>query len=166
MMNFRQLLWISTICLFCSCGTNTSSNKIEKKERTITLIACGDCPQYITTDTANVMLKSYLMSINSGGNDTNLHAVIFNANCLRDYLSDTTIVNVKIMFAHTMAYIDSGHAGQNCGYGSRKLTFIIAGYDSANNYVMHNQNKVLEMGLPCPDLCPTTGTASNDLLPQ
>jgi hypothetical protein len=163
----QQLLLLSmAVCLFCSCGTNTSSGTAEKMHHRTASDTCSQCPEYMPTDTANIMLKSYLASINSGANDTNLHALIFNANCLRSYLSDSTIVNVKIMFAHTMAYIDSGHAGQNCGYTSGDLTLIIAGYDSNNNYVMHNQNMVLEYASPCPQDCPVSGTASNDLLPQ
>ena len=159
----QQLLLLSmATCLFCSCGTNTT----EKSRHKTDMDTCSQCSEYMPTDTANIMLKSYLASINASANDTNLHAVIFNANCLRSYLSDNRIVNVKIMFAHTMAYIDSGHTGQYCGYKSGDLTFIIAGYDSNNNYVMHNQNMILERATGCPQYCPTSGTASNDLLPE
>ena len=168
-MKVKFLIFASATILFFSCGQNTSTNNTAKTTPKTALSmssTSSSCDEYITTDTANKMLKSYLTSISSDSSDTSLHSLILNANCLRDYLNDTTITNVKIMFAHTLDYINKGHGGQNCGYGSGKLTVIIAGYDSAGNYVMHQQNMVIEKATPCPPNCDVGGNASNDLLPQ
>jgi len=128
----------------------------------------GNSSQMITIDSANKMLQSYLNSINYTGTDTNLTAVIFNADSLRGYLNDTTngkIAFVKLMFAHTLSYINNGGANQNCGYNNNNLTLIVAGYDTLNNYVYYGKGMVLDRGLPCPSNCPPTGTASNYILP-
>ncbi len=120
--------------------------------------------KFISIDSANKMLQSYLSSIDYQKNDTELHAIIFKAADLRQMLSDGRISNVKIMLAHTLDYINAGGAGEYCGYKSRELTVIISGYDSSGNYVYTPSGKVLEMGAPCPTSCPATGSAASDLL--
>ena len=125
--------------------------------------------QSVSIVQADSMLLSYLTSINYQQNDTLLHSIIFNADSLRNYLNDTTngkIKSVKIMFAHSLAYIRSPKINQNCGYKSGALTFIIAGYDAQNNYIYNKDQRVIEQGAGCPSMCPKTGTASADLLPK
>lgn len=120
--------------------------------------------KFISLDSANKMLQSYLSSINYQQNDTELHAIIFKAADLRQMLSDGRITNIKIMLAHTLDYINAGGAGEYCGYKSKELTVIIAGYDSSGNYIYSPSGRVLEMGAPCPTSCPAAGTAASDLL--
>ena len=73
------------------------------------------------------------------------------------------------MFAHTLSYINSGGKDQYAGYQSGALTLVIAGYDSAGNYVFYYYPKttcpmVKDHFQPCPDNCPQQGTASSDTL--
>jgi hypothetical protein len=133
----------------------------------------GDGPgsyEYISKDTANKMLSSYLVSINSTENDTDLRSLIINADTLRAYLADTNIKDIKIMMAHTLSYINSGGLNHPCGYDARDLTFIIAGYSYTDNYIYYTTKSVpitpdvINHGMPCPSSCPPYGTAASDLL--
>ncbi len=124
---------------------------------------------YIPADTANVMIKSYLNSIHYQQEDTDLHALIYDADSLRAYLSDKRVVKVKFMFAHTLDYINGGGLNKYAGYQSGALTFVIAGYDIGGNYVFYYYPRttcpmVKDHCYPCPNTCPPNGTASSDTL--
>ena len=117
---------------------------------------------FIPVDSANKMLESYLSSINADSDTSgNVQSFIMDADAIREYLSDNSIKKVKIMFAHTLSYINSGHAGVNCGYRAGKLTIIMAGYDSDGNYIFTPDDKVPDRAEPCPTHCPVIGTASD-----
>jgi hypothetical protein len=95
--------------------------------------------------------------------------MIFNADSLRNYLNDTSngkIAYVKLMFAHTLDYINSGKQSKVCGYNDRDLTIIVVGFDYLGNYVYNAQNMVIDKGVACPHTCPSTGTASSYFLPN
>lgn len=141
----------------------------------VTLISCSHkrnssfqipYPEVISTDTANKMIGSYLASIDYQHEDSNLRAVVFDARVLRHYLDSMTTSNdveyIKIMFAHTLNYINSGHQNQFAGYRSGALTFIIAGYNTDGNYVFLPSNLVIDNASPCPANCPP-GEAGNAL---
>lgn len=115
---------------------------------------------------ANDMIQSYLDSINASSDNSNLHSLIFDADELREYLAtdNGAIKKIKVMFAHTLQYISDGHEGENAGYKRGALTLIIAGFDANNDYVYWDTNSVMDNGTECPALCPTSGTAANDLL--
>ncbi|RKR80695.1 hypothetical protein BDD43_0827 [Mucilaginibacter gracilis] len=127
-------------------------------------------PDLMPIDSANKMLGSYLNSINYQSNDTDIQSVIFDARLLRNYLNTIfdsgNITNVKMMFAHKLSYINSGHMNQPAGYHSNALTIIIAAYDSSGNYRFYPGNYVIDKGLACPTNCPPTGSASSSLLPS
>jgi hypothetical protein len=124
--------------------------------------------QFIPVDSANKMINSYLYSINSTVNDSDLRSLIINADSIRAYLNvNPNIRNVKIMFAHTLNYINAGYGGQYAGYQSGALTIIMAGYDGSGNYVymsMGSGAMVIDHALPCPASCPGAGTAAYDIL--
>jgi len=160
-MNSLKLLAVSCI-FFAACTSGQTS-----KERTITSSSAAGSG-FISTDSANKMISSYLNSI-SGSSDTNLHAIIFNADSLRLMLNSTAqgrITSLKVMLAHTLPYINGGGQDQNCGYKSGQLTLVIAGYNADGDYIFYPATQVLDNGMPCPTSCPTSGTASNDLLPN
>jgi len=121
--------------------------------------------QPIPIDSANKMITSYLTSINSAGTDTNLQSLIINADTLRAYLQDTSIKNIKLMFAHTLAYTNSVNKNVYCGYSTKALTLIIVGYDINNNYVYNQQGMVYDNCTACPTHCPESGTAQINVLP-
>jgi hypothetical protein len=131
----------------------------------------GDPPPatFIPLDSANKMIKSYLVSVGAGAADTNLYSMSFNADSLRRMLNDESegqIARVKIMFAHTLDYVNSGHQNQYCGYKIGALTLVIAGYDASGNYKYYPANRVMDVAMPCPALCPESGTAAKDTLVQ
>lgn len=122
----------------------------------------GYNPYFITIDTANKMLGSYLASINADAdNNKNVQSFIMDADAIREYLSDTRIKKVKVMLAHTLDFINSGNQGVNCGYKSGQLTIIMAGYNAEQNYIFAPGNKVPDGAIPCPENCATLGTASD-----
>jgi len=137
----------------------------------ISLTACqNNNPQnikdhFIPVDSANKMIRSYLNSIaDSDTEKPQLQSLIMDADALREYLKDTSIKEVKVMFAHTMDYINSGHGGQYAGYRPGALTIIFAGYNLQGNYVLAPGNLVPDGSSPCPPFCPGTGTASLPLI--
>jgi len=117
---------------------------------------------FIAPGTANIMISSYLTSINSGENDSDVTSFSYNADSLRAYLANPAVTSVKLMFAHTMAYINAGNMGVYAGYQSGAMTIVIAAYDVNGNYIYYGGN-VLDHGCPCPYTCPT-GAAGNNLL--
>ncbi len=122
---------------------------------------------FIPMDSANKMIGSYLASVNAPATDTALDCVIVDADMLRSYLNDTCngkIKNVKLMLAHTLNYINTGHGGQYAGYQPNALTIIVSGYDATGNYVLAAGNTVLDQGQPCPSYCPPAGAANNNMI--
>lgn len=111
--------------------------------------------QPIPIDSANKMLNSYLASIQ--GSDTALHSLSFDADTLIRYLTDTSrgkIKTVRLMLAHRLDYINSGHYGRNAGYDADALTLVIAGCDTSGNYIYNSRNMVYDYCFPCPHNCP------------
>ncbi len=124
------------------------------------------CLTCVPVDTANKMITSYINSLNGNSGNEYLYSLIVDADEMREYLNaNPGVKNVKLMFAHTLEYINSGHSGQNCNTKAGKLTVILAGYDATGNYVI-GPNGVMDHCRPCPTDCPSTGTASNNTLPQ
>lgn len=120
---------------------------------------------FIPVDSANRMIQSYLNSIGNDAGD--LKSLIFDADSLRALLSDQPqIKKVRLFFAHTLSYINSGGEGQPCGYRSGELTIVIAGYNTSGNYLFYPAGKVPDTGIPCPSSCPSSGEASSNLLPN
>jgi hypothetical protein len=157
----------------CSQSNTTGSQvaKIHKFKLSASPVSPASYSRFIPVDSANKMISSYLNSINYQSNDTDLRSLIFNADSLITYITSAKLANVKLMFAHTLDYINNGGKDQYAGYQSGALTLVIAGYDSSGNYVYYNypsaqMSRVLENSMPCPTACPATGTASSDLLPK
>ena len=117
---------------------------------------------FISTNVANQMISSYLCSINAAQNDSDIQSFSINANSLRAYLANPAITNVKLMFAHTMNYINAGNACQYAGFQSGALTIVIAANDVNGNYI-YSQGEVLDHLAPCPYTC-LSGAAGNNLL--
>lgn len=137
----------------------------------MTMLACKEKKENYTghtipVDSANKMLGSYLNSIGYIDNDSTLRSLSFDADVLRSYLTANpgglNITNIKVMFAHTLDYINEGHGGVNAGYRSGALTLVMAGYDSEGNYILFN-NAIVDNAIPCPVNCPP-GDAGNPLI--
>lgn len=119
---------------------------------------------FISLDSGNKMLNSYLNSINYISNDTSVRSFLLNADQLRIYLTDTSIKGMKVMLAHNLSYINAGNANKNVGYNKSGLTILIAGFNRTGDYTLFGTDaKVLNKALPCPNNCPP-GTALNPLL--
>lgn len=130
----------------------------------VSTINMGNYSRMIPVDTANKMILSYLNSINYQTDDSKIRSLIYNADSLRKYLSDTSIKNIKLMFAHTLDYINSGGQNINCGYDAGALTVVLVGYNRNGNYVTPN-NTVADRSAPCPHNCESIlGSAANNLI--
>ncbi len=118
--------------------------------------------EFIPILDANAMIASYLYSIHAEKNDSDIRSFSVDADMLREYLADSSVKNVKLVFGHTLGYINSGHKGHHAGYKSSALTIIIAGYDGSGKYIFHD-GMVLDHLAPCPHSCPL-GNAESDFL--
>lgn len=159
-MNKLSILTI-LICFGFACTNRGKDDNAGKTAKTLTNAAQPST--FITIDSANKMIQSYLTSINYPDNKDSLLSLSLNANDLRTYLADTSITDIKLMFAHRLDYINAGDSGKYCGYSTHGLTLVVAAFNSLGNYVFHNGTHVMDYATPCPYNCPP-GTASNALL--
>jgi hypothetical protein len=161
------------ILLFFSCQNEQSGKKTivseSNKEHVSSSVTSVDTnfSRFIPKDSANKMIGSYLTSINATSNDSSLRSVVIDVKQLRRYIDSMPgsgeITKIKLMFGHTLNYINTGHSGQNARYTSGELTLIISAYDVSGNYVYYNSDEVIDFGMPCPSNCPP-GTAAGPLL--
>lgn len=154
---------ISLSMFSCQSKQEQSAQKKIKPPKAAENIVLADS-DFISADTANKMIQSYLTSIGKDSAGANIQSIIVDANSLRKYLDDTSIKKVKIMFAHTLDYINSGHNGQPAGYKPFAFTIVISGYNSNGDYVLAPGNMVPDRGQPCPTNCTTFGEAANPLI--
>lgn len=158
----KTITAIAALLTFSACSSNnekaTETNSSAPLSRTATVTAY---PGFISIDSANKMLNSYVVSINYANNDTDLRSITFDANELRALLDSPAVTKVQIRFAHTLSYINSGHQNIPAGYKSGALTLLINGVNDSGNTVLYN-NAALNFGRPCPNTCPT-GTAATPL---
>ncbi|MNK11822.1 hypothetical protein D3C87_298710 [compost metagenome] len=139
----------------------------------LTIVSCKKTSRissptaFISKDTANKMIASYLGSIPTG-NDTNLHSWVIDMDQIRLYDELSTGANrlksIKIMLAHKLEYINSGHANEYAGYRNNALTVIVSGINAAGDYVYFSTDNVIDHSNPCPRNCPA-GTAASPSLP-
>jgi hypothetical protein len=125
-------------------------------------------PGYITIDSANKMVSSYLGSVGFPATDTAVRCFTYSAKELR-YMLDSlpqsnTLVSIQIKMGHNLDYINSGHAGEFAGYNTEGITLLMVGVNAAGNYVYAN-SKVMNHGRPCPTNCPN-GTAASPFFIQ
>jgi len=162
---FIVLAVITTGVFLVACHSGTDRPQSEQGQN---LLNTDSFSRFIPVDTANIMLTSYLSSINYLHNDTDIQSLIVDVRQLRKYIDSmpesSAITHIKLMFAHTVAYANSTNSGSRDGYNSKALTIIIAAYDGSGNYVLYPGNMVLDYTQPCPPICPP-GNASSPLLP-
>ena len=109
----------------------------------------------IPVGTANTYIERYLANYFVPGK-TPVKSMIIDAQMLRDYLSNPDIQNVKFVL---------GARDVVAGGGTIEVfTLVVAGYDSAGNYVLTPSGNILDQMTPCPNLCPTVGNAANDFI--
>lgn len=176
------ILLAAILLLMSSCQSGAGDGHTGSGNSDDTLRYCDPAgttdsfSRFIPKDSANKMITSYLNSIGDSTsgtvtNDSDLRSLIIDVKALSDYCKQSSAagykpVKMKLMFAHTLDYINSGRGNQNCGYQSGKLTLVVALYDSMGNYIYMNGNCVLDDLQPCPTVCPTTGSAAQNTFPN
>lgn len=118
--------------------------------------------QPITVAQANLMIESYLKSIDYENNDSTIRSFTFDADTLRAYLANNDIKTIKLMFAHKKSYLDAGNTNVKCDMKASSLTMVIVGLDNDDDYILNAQNMVYDNMLPCPANCPNN---SNTIIP-
>lgn len=170
MKNAITTLLLVAAFLVTGCQNQTSSrDKNLKGVNALYTDADTAFSKPITIDSANKMIQSYLVSINPTDNPNAIKSLIFDASVLRDYLNndqDGEITHLKMVFAHTLDYINSGHYGQRPDSNQQALTLVLVGYGADENYIYHDGNLAFDFCQPCPRECPTAGSAANDLLTE
>lgn len=161
---------LATTMTACRHTNATSDNLMhEAKAASFTTLSAPPAAAhsvFIPVSLANRMIKSYLNGIDYTVNNHEIRSWIVNADTLRRFLSlhNEKIVNLKLMIAHNMDYINAGHEGQRPPVNSNALTLVIAGVDADNNYVYTDEGTVPERCQPCPEECIGSGTGAADTL--
>ncbi len=146
-----------------SCSPNNPDSKHPHIPKSASASGILLADHGISRDSANKMLESYILSV--GETDTALKSLIIDADALRGYLSNSDVKHIKIMFAHTLDYINAGNNGRNAYYHPGRFTIVLSGYNENNDYIYWGPERMaINQALFCPTLCPTYGTAANDLL--
>lgn len=130
------------------------------------------CSKPVAIPVANRMIQSYLSGINASINRNAVRSWEVSADTLRRYLSGENgkkIVRLKLMLAHTMAYIHSGNEGRREPVNSHDVTIVMVGVDAGNNLVYNGENMPYDYAMPCPPEClgdtsEVIGTAALDTL--
>ena len=178
-MNRKILLTLSLLILVLACNkekqevvpsTSSATQAAGSGEPIRHITAkCGDSTgwsPFITLDVANQMISSYLYSIqndpNMSLNAPDVKGFTMNADSLRAYLQNSQVTNIKIIFAHTMSYINKGNYGVYAGYQAGAMTIIIAGYDVNGNYVYYSPGAPQPANSPYANQLNATGTLSLD----
>jgi hypothetical protein len=121
------------------------------------------CSKPVSIPVANRMIRSYLSGIDASVNTDAVRSWEVSADTLRSYLSGdrgTKIVRLKLMLAHTMAYIHSGNEGRREPLNSHDVTIVMVGVDKDNNLVYNDQYMPYDYAMPCPPEC--LGGGGND----
>lgn len=169
MKKIALLKFVIVLLVIAACTKKSSikdSNVKPVDVKTLADYSNGADSPFIDIDSANKMLTSYLNSTATNQYEDELHSLIFDANALRYYLSNTSITEVKFMFAHRLDYINNGNQNTYAGNDYNAITMVIAGVDINGNYVYTTAGTVMDNAKPCPYTCPSTGTASSNLLPD
>lgn len=119
---------------------------------------------FISLDTANMMISSYIKAIDPTQNPDQIHSLICNADSLvAFYNANPSVRYFKLSFAHNMTYIHNGHYGIMPKPNDNAITMIITGIDASHNYVRSPVGYIIDNLTPCPDQC-VSGIAGGDLI--
>lgn len=167
MKNHFFLTIIVLTCLIAACTKKNATPKpvTDNTKDAHSLALTGIDSPFVTLDSANKMINSYLGSLVTSGNN-DIKSFTIDADALRYYLQNSNIKRIRISFAHKLSYINAGHKGAYAGMSPNAITLIISGISSDNNYIYTPDNTVMDHAFPCPYNCIDNGTAASDNLPQ
>lgn len=163
----KTLLVLTATCALAACQPQ-EKKEVRTEANAATAKVMDEQSTFIPIDSANKMISSYINSIDYKHNDSDLISIRYNARDLRKMLDSMvgseTITEVQIKLAHTLNYINDGHANQPAGYNKDALTFVLIGINAQGDYV-NASTATVDFGKPCPSHC-LPGTASNPLITQ
>lgn len=156
----KKRVFIIAACAFTmACNQPADRKSVKDQDKTARNLSADDSPVFISVQEANDMIETYLASIDYPSNDTGLRSLLYNADSLRSYLSDTSIHQLKLMLAQNQTADASYSAGSSACFGEG-LTIIMAGVDANGNYRLYKGGVALNHGIPCPKNCMVSGTAA------
>lgn len=117
----------------------------------------------INIDVANNHIQSYLDGLDATA-IPQIKAFFIDAATLRNYLQDSSITELKLMFGHTSSVLAAGGLDTFVYLNQGALTAFIVGVDANQNYVYKDDELLINNMQGCPYNCKTIGTASSDLL--
>ena len=144
MKNTFILSGLSVLCLL-SCKKESDITNIHTTPVTSPYMrySGSDYSQHIPIDSADKMVASYVASINTS---TEIRSLTFNADSMRNYLSNSQIATLKFSLAHQASYIDADNFGVNAGTSASALTFILSALDEEDDdYIYTPGNKVYDL---------------------
>lgn len=166
MKNYFFLTIIVLTCLTAACTKKNAATKPVADNKDVhSLAMTGVDSPFITIDSANKMVNSYLGSLTASGNN-DIKSFTIDADALRYYLQNNNVKRIRISFAHTLSYINNGHKNSYAGMNPSAITLIISGISSDNNYIYTPENTLMDHAFPCPANCIDNGSAANDNFPQ
>ena len=163
----KTLLVLTAACALASCQTQ-EKKEVKPQINVGSSKVMDEQSSFISIDSANKMISSYINSIDYKHNDSDLVSVRVNAQDLRKMLdsmiASETVTEVQIKLAHTLSYINDGHANQPAGYNKDALTFVLIGINAQGDYV-NAGTAIINHAIPCPSHC-LSGSAFSPLIVQ
>ena len=104
-----------------------------------------DYSQHISSDTAELMISSYLQSVGYPQSTTAIRSLVFNADSMRAFLSNGNIATLKFSLAHRPSYLATNY-GYPAGSSAEALTFLLSGLDEEDDdYIYRNDTLVYDL---------------------
>ena len=172
-MKSKALLVIASFALLATAACNQKKDQTPDSGVTRTAVSTAHTTQTngrlvptgysksISLDTANRMIGSYLESVGfMNGIDSAVRSLAFDADTLRNYLSDTRITSLELFLAHQQSYLnaDASRFGKNIGMRPGAITVICVGFDDDGKVIRNSSNGVFEHAYPCPVSCPASAS--------
>jgi hypothetical protein len=141
-----------------ACNQPTDQQSSEHVDEARHNLIADNSPVFVSQEEANDMIQGYLSGIDYPANDTSLRSLLYNADSLRSYLSDTSIHQLKLMFAQDVS--SDSHAAVSPACFGPGLTIVMVGVDANGDYRLYRGTQALNHGVPCPKNCMVSGSAA------
>ena len=106
----------------------------------------------VSPDQAKTMVESYQATFPQQ-DTTSIKVLTFDADEVRDYLSDTSIKSFAVFLAHTADWANNHYGVAN----SAAVTVVLVGTDVSGNAVKNSANSFMDYADLCPSHCSGSG---------
>ncbi|XZF16004.1 hypothetical protein ACTHGU_07690 [Chitinophagaceae bacterium MMS25-I14] len=102
----------------------------------------------IDPELAKTMVQSFQATF-APSDTTSIKVLTFDADAVRDYLSDTSIKNFAVFLAQTADWAKDHYGVAN----SAAMTVVLVGTDASGHAVKNSAGSFLDYADPCPSSC-------------